>query len=134
MQADIDQVYSDWKANVRKLFLPGFLTTLLAFFALALIPLIFTRHLGQEVGLVPAVSAVSISNMLAFLPVTVAGFGTRELVFSEIWKVLSYSAESAITISTAYFICSYLGSILLGGATYLVWFRKHFRLKDMKRT
>lgn len=131
-QSDIDRVYTDWKENVRKLFLPGFLTTLLAFFTLSLIPLIFTRQLGQEVGIVPTVSAVSISNMLAFLPVTVAGFGTRELVFSEIWKIISYSAESAITISTAYFICNYLGSLLLGGVTYLIWFRKHFRLKDIQ--
>jgi len=134
LQQDIDRVYSDWKKNVRQLFLPGFLTTLFAFFALALIPLIFTSSLEQEVGIVPAVSAVSISNMLAFLPVTVAGFGTRELVFSEIWKMLSYSAESAITISTAYFICNYLGSLFMGGITYLVWFRKHFRLKEIKRT
>lgn len=131
LQGDIDQIYIDWKKNVKRLFLPGFITTLIAFFALALMPLIFSKNLGQELGIIHSVSAVSISNMLAFLPVTVAGFGTRELVFSEIWKVLEYSAESAITISTAYFICNYLGSLLLGGVTYLLWFKKHFRLKDL---
>jgi glycosyltransferase 2 family protein len=130
---DMDRVYHDWKANALRLFLPGFGTTLAAFFALAFIPLIFTGSIGQQVGIVPAVSAVSISNMLAFLPVTVAGFGTRELVFSEIWKMMAYSTESAITISTAYFICNYLGSIVLGGVTYLVWFRRHFRLREIKQ-
>jgi len=133
LHADIDRVYADWRANAGRLFLPGFFTTLLAFLALALIPLFFTGRLGQDVGLIPSVSAVSISNMLAFLPVTVAGFGTRELVFSEIWGIMGYVTESAITISTAYFICNYLGSVLLGGVTYLIWFRKHFRFSGELR-
>lgn len=129
---EIEQVYRNWRSNAGRLFLPGFSLTLFAFIALALIPLIFTRSLGQDVGIIPSVSAVSLSNMLAFLPVTIGGFGTRELVFSEIWKVLGYAAESAITISTAYFICNYLGSLVLGGATYLIWFRRHFSLKEMR--
>ncbi len=131
-QTDIAAVYANWQSNVKHLFLPGFFTTLLAFLALAMIPLIFTHRLEQEIGMIPSISAVSISNMLAFLPVTVAGFGTRELVFSEIWKILDYTAESAITISTAYFICNYLGSLVAGAVTYLIWFRKHFRLKEVK--
>ena len=131
--ADMDRVYLDWKENALRLFLPGFGITLAAFFALAFIPLIFTGSIGQQVGVAPSISAVSISNMLAFLPVTVAGFGTRELVFSEIWKMMDYSTVSAITISTAYFICNYLGSLVLGGVTYLVWFRQHFRLREIKQ-
>lgn len=124
LKAEMNRVYHDWKANALRLFLPGFGLSLTAFLALAFIPLFFTGQLDQEVGLVHAVSAVSISNMLAFLPVTVAGFGTRELVFSEIWQMLGYATEPAITISTAYFICNYLGSLVAGGITYLVWFRK----------
>jgi uncharacterized protein (TIRG00374 family) len=130
---EIERVYHDWRSNAGRLFLPGFLLTLLAFLALALIPLIFTRSLGQEIGIIPSVSAVSLSNMLAFLPVTVGGFGTRELVFSETWKVLGYAAEPAITISTAYFICNYLGSLVLGGLTWLTWFRRHFSLKQIQQ-
>ena len=134
LSAELDQVFDSWKKNALKLFLPGFFTTLAAFLALALIPLIFTGKLGQEVGIIPSISAVSISNMLAFLPVTVAGVGTRELVFSEVWKLLEYTTESAITISTAYFICNYLGSVLLGGVTYALWFRKHFSIREIRAT
>jgi uncharacterized protein (TIRG00374 family) len=131
LQIEINQVYKDWKSNGPKLFFPGFFTTLLAYLVLALIPLIFTRSLGQDIGYTPIISTISISNMLAFLPITIAGFGTRELVFSEIWKILEYTSESAITISSAYFICNYLGSLVLGGFTYIIWFRKHFSLKDI---
>lgn len=131
--ADMDLVHQDWKRNAGKLFLPGFFTTLVAFLALAAIPILFSHRLGQDVGVIHSVSAVSISNMLAFLPVTVGGFGTRELVFSEVWKLLSYTTESAITISTAYFICNYLGSVVFGGATYIVWFKKHFSLKEVRK-
>lgn len=130
---EIDKVYHNWRANAGRLFLPGFSITLAAFLVLALIPLLFTGNLGQEVGFIPSVTAVSLSNMLAFLPVTVGGFGTRELVFSEIWKMLEYTTESAITISTAYFICNYLGSLVLGGITYLVWFRRHFSMKEVRK-
>ncbi len=133
LQNELEEVYHTWKSNVKKLLLPGFLSTLLAFLILAMIPLVFTGSLGQEVGIIHSISAVSISNILAFLPVTVAGFGTRELVFTEIWKVMNYSPESAITISTAYFISNYLGSMLLGGFVYLIWFRKHFRYKDITK-
>jgi uncharacterized protein (TIRG00374 family) len=132
LSGELDQVFDSWKKNALKLFLPGFFSTLAAFLALALIPLIFTARLEQEVGMIPSISAVSISNMLAFLPVTVAGFGTRELVFSEVWKLLEYTTESAITISTAYFICNYLGSVLLGGVSYLAWFRKHFSIREIR--
>lgn len=132
LRNDFEEVYTNWREKVLKIFLAGFGLTLLAFLALACIPLFFAPQLGQEVGIIPAVSAVSISNMLAFLPVTIAGFGTRELVFSEVWSVLGYTAESAITISTAYFICNYIGSLVLGGVTYAVAFRKHFSLKELR--
>lgn len=131
LKDDLEKVHTDWKSNALRLFFPGFFTTLTAFLLLALIPLIFTSRIGQDIGIIHSVSAVSISNMLAFLPVTIGGFGTRELVFSEVWKILEHSTESAITISTAYFICNYLGSMVLGGLSYLIWFRKHFRLKEI---
>ena len=130
---EMDSIQTVWSNNAGKLFIPGFVTTLIAFLALAVIPIIFTHRIGQDIGMVHSISAVSISNMLAFLPVTVGGFGTRELVFSEIWKILEFSRESAITISTAYFISNYFGSVIFGGTTYLVWFRKHFSLKELRK-
>lgn len=132
-QKEINHVYISWKSNILRLFIPGFLISLLAFLVLAFIPLIFTESLGQEVGIIASVSAVSISNMLSFLPITIAGFGTREFVFTEIWKIMTYSAESALSISTAYFICNYLGSLFLGGLSYIIWFRKHFRFKELQK-
>jgi len=133
LRIDLQKIHQDWKTNAPRMFIPGFISTLLAFLVLSAIPLFFSVRLGQDIGMIVHVSAVSISNMLAFLPVTIAGFGTRELVFTEIWQLLDYGRESAVTISTAYFISNYLGSMLVGSIAYLVWFRKHFSLKEIKK-
>jgi len=130
----LDEVYRNWKEKKLKLVIPGIGISLASFLALAVIPLVFSRELGQDIGLVHTAGAVSISNMLSFLPVTVAGFGTRELVFKEIWNIIHLSSEAAISISSAYFLCSYMGSIIMGGLTYLVWFKKHFSIRQLTET
>ncbi len=122
-----------WKKNRIRFFIPSFLLTVAAFLILASIPMVFTSAAGETIPYPAAVSAVSISNMLSFIPVTVAGFGTREYVFIKVWQILGKGAEAAVTISTAYFIASYLGSIVIGGIIYLVRFRKHFSLKEIRK-
>ncbi len=122
-----------WKTNRIRFFIPCFLLTLAAFLILASIPLIFAAVAGSPVPFPASVSAVSISNMLSFIPVTIAGFGTREFVFIKIWELLGKAPELAVTVSTAYFISSYLGSIIIGGIIYLVKFRKHFSLAEIRR-
>ena len=129
---DILSVFGLWKRSRFGLLVPGLLTSLLAFLVLAFIPVMFSAELDAPVGWPGSISAVSISNILSFLPVTVAGFGTRELVFTGIWGMNGYPAETAIAVSTAYFAATYLGSLLMGGMVYLLGFRKIYRLKELR--
>ncbi|HYW95394.1 MAG TPA: lysylphosphatidylglycerol synthase transmembrane domain-containing protein [Bacteroidales bacterium] len=133
LQNELVVVERLWKENRTSFFIPAFILTILAFLVLASIPVIFTTATGTSLPYPASVSAVAVSNMLSFIPVTVAGFGTREYVFIKVWQVLGKSAEVAVTISTVYFMATYLGSILIGGIIYLVRFRKHFSMKEIRK-
>jgi uncharacterized protein (TIRG00374 family) len=129
---EIESVLKLWNKNRFRFLLPGLVTSLAAYLLLALVPILFSNGLEAPVSLVTSVSAVSISNILGSIPVSIAGFGTRELVFTHIWGMNGYSPEIAISVSTVYFIITYLGSMLLGGIVYIVSFRKIFRFSEMK--
>ncbi|MCK4751477.1 MAG: flippase-like domain-containing protein, partial [Bacteroidales bacterium] len=77
--------------------------------------------------------AISISNILSFLPVTIAGFGTRELVFTEVWRLSHFSKEVAISVSTSYFMVTYLGSLLIGGVVYLFNLKTLYRPEEIRK-
>jgi uncharacterized protein (TIRG00374 family) len=129
---EVESVFGLWKKNRFRFLLPGLMTSLAAFLLLALIPVLFSLELDAPVSYATSISAVSISNILSSIPVTVAGFGTRELVFTQVWGLNGYAPEVAISVSTVYFIITYLGSMLLGGIVYLASFRKIFRLRDLR--
>lgn len=130
--AELSNIYETWKKNRYGFLLPGFSTSLVAVGLLAVIPVMFSTDLDAPVHYGTSITAVSISNILSFLPVTFAGFGTRELVFTRIWAMQSHPAEAAIAISTIYFIITYLGSMVLGGIAYLVSIRKIYRIREIK--
>jgi uncharacterized protein (TIRG00374 family) len=132
IRAELQQIYETWSQNRMGLMIPGFCTSLLAFGMLAVIPLMFSVDINAMVSYGTSVTAVSISNILAFIPVSIAGFGTREFVFTRVWSLHSHPAEIAIAISTIYFIITYLGSMLLGGIAYMTSIRKFYSIKDIR--
>jgi len=132
--AEMEVLYELWGKNRFRLFIPGFFLSLVSFLLLALIPLMFSVELESPVSYITGIGAVSISNILSILPISIAGFGTRELVFLKIWELEGYQAELAVSVSTAYFIVTYLGSLLLGGIVYIFWFRRLYSIKEIKET
>jgi uncharacterized protein (TIRG00374 family) len=126
-------IYRVWMENRARLLAPGFGTSILAFAMLAFIPVLLSADLDAPVQYGASVTAVSISNILSFLPVTVAGFGTRELVFTMVWSAQSYPALVAVSVSFIYFITTYMGSILFGGIAYLVWIRKFYSIREIRK-
>ncbi len=125
MSCGITQRYNNFASSL--------LITLFSYAALFVIPLIFSAGTAYPIQLRDGVGAVSISNILSFIPVTIAGFGTRELVFSEVWKLSLYPKEVAISISTCYFIVTYLGSLLVGGVVYLVNLKNLYRPAELRK-
>ncbi|MBE0653296.1 MAG: flippase-like domain-containing protein [Bacteroidales bacterium] len=132
LNSEIGKIYSLWSGKRIRFFIPSLFLSIGAFLILSLIPLLFAEEINARVPFSAAISAISISNILSFIPVTIAGFGTREYVFVEIWKLFSHSKEVALTLSAAQFFCTYLGSLFLGGAVYLIGFRKYFSRKEVE--
>ena len=121
-----------WKNSRSVNFVPALLISTAAFLALAYLTVLFSGSTTFRIGYASGVGAISISNILSFLPVTFAGFGTRELVFSEIWALENFPKEAALSVSTAYFMVTYLGSLLIGGVVYLVHFRQLYRPAEIR--
>jgi len=115
---------------------PGSLMSLflsvLSLLFLGSIPFIISFYGVYKIDLFTSIGAVSVSNILSFLPITIAGFGTRELVFSYFWELISYPKYVALSVSTVYFIIVYIGSILIGIVIYIAKFYKKFDLKKIK--
>jgi uncharacterized protein (TIRG00374 family) len=132
LQKALERIYFLWFNYRHQKMLLAFAISLLAFILLAFIPFLFSAGTAYEVPYLAGVSSVSISNLLSFLPITIAGFGTRELIFSEVWSGIGHPGEIAISISLAYFAITYLGTFLLGGITYLFHFRRLYRIRDLK--
>jgi uncharacterized membrane protein YbhN (UPF0104 family) len=129
----IQDVYQLWKESRFKNFASALSMTALAFLLLAGIPVLFSLGTPYPILYTTGIGAISVSNILSFLPVTVAGFGTRELVFVEVWKLSDYPKELALSISTAYFMVTYLGSLLLGGLVYLLHMKDLYRPSEIRK-
>lgn len=126
------EIKSLWSRTGKTYFIPSFLLSLAAFLFLSAIPLLFAPDVNAHVPISASIGAVSLSNILSFLPISVAGFGTREFVFTRIWAIFSHGTEAALSISTAQFLCTYVGSILIGGLVYLLRFRRHFSFREIR--
>jgi uncharacterized protein (TIRG00374 family) len=132
IRQELEFIFRVWKENRGRLLAPGFGTSIIAFAMLAFIPVMLSVDLEAPVHYGASVTAVSISNILSFLPVTVAGFGTRELVFTMVWSAQSYPALVAVSVSFIYFITTYMGSMLFGGIVYLLWIRKFYSIREIR--
>ena len=133
LHSKVEEIYLMWKANRFNNLIPALLLSVSSFLMLAAIPLMFSSNTSCPIFLMDGVGAISISNILSFIPVTVAGFGTRELVFTGIWNLHEYPKEVALSVSTAYFMVSYLGSFLIGGVVYLLNLKQLYRPGELKR-
>lgn len=129
----IEEIFTSWNSRRFRQFFPSMALTSLAFLMLAYIPVMFSEGTSYPVSFTSGIGAISVSNILSFIPVTIAGFGTRELVFVEVWDLNSYPKEFALSVSTAYFMVTYLGSLLIGGVVYLFHIRTLYRPGELRK-
>jgi len=129
----IQNIFELWKESRFKNFVASITITILSFVMLAAIPVMFSYDTTYPIPFQSSIAAISISSILSFFPVTIAGFGTRELVFTEVWRLEAYPKEIALSISTAYFMITYLGSLLMGGVVYLINLKHLYRPSELRK-
>lgn len=128
----VEELYQLWRTRRTGQLLTSIAITSAAFLMLAFIPVLFSKGGGYPISFEAGIGAISISNILSFIPVTVAGFGTRELVFTQVWELSNYPKEIALSVSTAYFMVTYLGSLIMGGAVYLANIKSLYRPGEIR--
>jgi uncharacterized membrane protein YbhN (UPF0104 family) len=129
----LQEVFDLWKESRFRNFATSLSLSALAFLMLAALPVLFSQGTPYPILYKSGIGVISISNILSFLPVTIAGFGTRELVFTEVWKLGGHPKEIALSISTAYFMVTYVGSLLMGGVVYLFNLKKLYRPAEIRK-
>jgi len=129
----LQEVFGLWKESRFRNFVTSMTLSSLAFLMLAAIPVLFSHGTAYPILYKSGIGAISISNILSFLPVTIAGFGTRELVFTEVWKLGGHPKEIALSISTAYFMVTYIGSLFMGGVVYLLNLEHLYRPSEIRK-
>jgi uncharacterized protein (TIRG00374 family) len=133
LKEKVNEIYIMWKSKRFNSITRALVLTLLSFLMLAGIPVLFSAGSPYPIDFMEGIGAISISNILSFIPITIAGFGTRELVFTEIWKLSGYPKEIAISVSTSYFMVTYLGSLLIGGLVYLLRLKELYRPREIRQ-
>ncbi len=133
LQEKVQEIYIMWKSKRFNSLSRALTISLLSFLMLATIPVLFSAGSLYPIDFMEGIGAISISNILSFIPISIAGFGTRELVFTEIWKLSEYPKEIAISISTSYFMVTYLGSLLIGGIVYLARLKELYRPREIRQ-
>jgi uncharacterized protein (TIRG00374 family) len=126
-------VYELWKKSRYSNFSTSLLISATSLLMLAFIPVLFSLGTSDQIPFFSGIGAVSVSNILSFLPVTIAGIGTRELVFVEVWQLNGHAKEIALSVSTAYFLITYVGTLLIGGLVYLGNLKQLYRLSDIRK-
>jgi glycosyltransferase 2 family protein len=80
--------------------LSSFIITIISFIVSYFRSWLLFAALGLNVPLSYFLAATSIAGIAAILPVTIGGVGTRDAAFVVLFSMMSYSAESAVALST----------------------------------
>jgi len=84
----------------------------------------FCYYLSESVGLNinfnNILFVVSVGNVLSFLPISIAGIGTRDASYVLLLSSIGKSQEEAIVFSNLVLICFYLFGGILGLISYLI--------------
>jgi glycosyltransferase 2 family protein len=92
----------------------------------------FVQRTAEPLGVAETAAAVAVANILSFLPITVAGMGTRELVYVQAWSQGGQGKAPAVAVSLGYFLVVYVGTAVLGAVLYLTTARKLLGGKGLK--
>lgn len=105
--------------SVKNLF-PSLFLTAAAYGVLFLSSKIILIASGIPVSFVDIACFVSIANILSFLPVSVAGFGTREASLIYLFSTIGRHTEEAFVFSLIFFFIFFLGGGLVGFIAYSI--------------
>lgn len=103
--------------------------TLLAYFGYFYFSWLIMHSLGVKPGLVDVAFIMSIMSLSTIIPISVAGFGTREATLVLLFSVYSLPSETAVTFSLLHFTAFFLWGGIIG---LFYWMSMPISLKQVK--
>ena len=97
------------------------LLTLAAFILFNAECYLIAKSLGIAVGPIDTAYAVSLGTLIAMVPVSISGLGTRDATVVAYFSALGVPAAVALSFSLLWYVAFYLLTIILGG---LIWWSK----------
>ena len=115
-----DQFFAGVEALAGPRLLSPMLLSLASYAVLFTHAYLLARALGIPISLFQVAFAVSVTNLVAVLPISIAGVGTRDGAFIFLFSLFGLTSEQALAFSLM-FLFAFVGFVGLGGAW--IWFR-----------
>lgn len=115
--------------NILKQIIVGSLLTYIAYIFLFIQCKVILLSIGINISYNDIMFIMAITNMITFLPISISGIGTRELILIFLFSLIGIEKEIAVTFSVLVFIAFNL----IGGLIGLVfWTIKPIEVKSLK--
>ena len=116
----LDALFSEFDLfKLRNLLLP-FAQTAVAYGIMFWASLMIAHASGIQVSFVTISFFVSIANILSFIPISIAGLGTRDASFIYLFSTIGRGNEEAMAFSLLFFFVFFIGGGLLGLIAYAI--------------
>ena len=93
---------------------------------------IFTKALGLEISFLNITAIVSVTALVALIPITIAGIGTRDAALVLLFSQLNLSKESAIAFSSLLLLRMIINTLVCSIGWFLNKTKKS--IKDIDHT
>lgn len=122
-------IYEAWTEMFHAKMIVPWLLTLLAYLIFYVANWFILLSLGQRITLTEVGFILSLMSLVTLIPITIAGFGTREASLIFLFSFYGLSPEIAVIFSLLQFIAFFLWGGLIG---WLFWMIKPVKLSLIK--
>jgi hypothetical protein len=130
VEVNIDKLYQgiDKLINLKALY-PLFLS-FGAYSVLFFQSYLLCHSLNIRISFLQIASFISMANILSFLPITISGIGTRDMVLVTMFNTIGLTSEAALGVSVSFFLVVH---VLLTGISALLGYIKPFNLDNTSK-
>ena len=125
--------FSDFAEGVAQLrdfrLIVPILLSVLAYFILFSQAFLIAKSLAIPIDFLNVTMCMAIANVVALIPISVTGIGTRELALISLFSILNLSKESAVALSVLFLFLSNISSGFIG---FVCWMIKPISLAKAK--
>jgi len=129
----VEQFILTFANGIGKFKLKDLIGAILLTFAAYIFLFLVAQSIGESLQLgftiIEYAIIISIANILSFLPISIAGIGTREAAFIFLFALKNYAAEVAVLYSVLVFLIFFVVGGFLGYICFLI---KPITLKSIK--